>query len=248
MPTWNGSGWILVPAVIIDDSAIRFEDFNGDMGKLEKIIKESIADASHYKSPVEMERRIQKSPDSDSVKVVTCVANTGEEPVEAEVKGGLCSGVNVIGGNASWRGMVMPGSKQYVTYEADVDGNVKALPPQMLAYRDSMGEHSIIGQETPVFLLKKLSLAGVFLAGLVAGINPCLLAIMAFVSAMALSGKGNRLGVMLNLLAFCGGLMAIYLFMGIGFLRLIEYTPSITIIAKIRHNNTINSAGGMGVL
>ena len=221
-----------VPAVIVDDSAIRFEDFNGDTGKLKTILKDRIAEASHYKTPVVLQRRIQKSPDSDNVKVVTCVTNAGEEPVEVEVKGGLCEGVNVIGGDTSWKGTMMPGDKRYLTYEADVGGSVRSLPPQMLAYTDSMGEHSVVGQETPVFLLKKLSLAGVFLAGLVAGINPCLLAIMAFVSAMALSGKGNRLGVMLNLLAFCGGLMAIYLLMGIGFLKLIEYAPSVTLMLK----------------
>lgn len=60
----------------------------------------------------------------------------------------------------------------------------------------------------------ELSLAAVFLAGLLAGINPCLLAVMMFVSAMAMSIKGRRTDIIFNLLAFCAGLLFIYLAMG----------------------------------
>ncbi len=73
----------------------------------------------------------------------------------------------------------------------------------------------------------ELSVAAVFLAGLLAGINPCLLAVMMFVSAMAMSIKGRRTDIIFNLLAFCAGLLFIYLAMGVGFLRLIEKVPSI---------------------
>jgi cytochrome c biogenesis protein CcdA len=221
-----------VPAVVIDDRVIRFEDFNGDTEKLGRLIKEGIADASNYVMPVALERRIYR-PEGDRVRVVTCISNAGQEPVEAEIKNGLCDGVNVVSGDAAWHGIVGPGERQYVAYEADVQGSVNSLPPQTLTYRDSHGDHIIVGYETPVFLLKKLSIGAVFIAGLVAGINPCLIAIMAFVSAMALSAKGGRLGVMLNLLSFCGGLLSIYLLMGIGFLRLIEYTPSIAVAMKM---------------
>lgn len=221
-----------VPAVVIDDRAIRFEDFNGDTKKLGSLIKEGIEKASHYRRPVMLERKISKIPEKDTVNVVTGVSNVGDEPVYASIRGGMCEGVSVISGNASWQGLVVPGEKLYYTYEADVDGKVKTLPPQALTYRDSTGDHSIVGQETPVFLLKRLSMAAVFLAGVVAGINPCLLAVMAFVSAMALSTRGRRRDIIFNLAAFGAGLLSIYLLMGIGFLRLIEHMPSITAILK----------------
>lgn len=221
-----------VPAVIIDDRAIRFEDFNGDIVKLGDLIKQGIGEASHYQRPVTLERKISRVPEKDTVKVVTGISNGGGEPVYATVKGGLCEGVRVVSGNASWQGRVMPGEKLYQTYEADVDGKVKALPPQTLAYKDSMGDHFVVGQETPVFLLERLSMAAAFLAGVVAGINPCLLAVMAFVSAMALSMRGRRLDIVLHLLAFCAGLLSIYLMVGIGFLHIIERLPSITAILK----------------
>lgn len=215
-----------VPAVIVNDHAVRFEDFNGDTGRLGRLLNKSIADASQHKNPLALERGISGSAHGDTVKVVTSISNSGDEPVEASVSGGLCGGVRVVSGDISWHGIIGPGERHDVAYEAYVDAGVKSLPSQALTYRDSWGEHMIAGPETPVFSLKKLSMGAVFLAGLVAGINPCLLAIMAFVSAMALSAKSGRPGVMLNLLAFCVGLLSVYLLMGIGFLRLIEYTPS----------------------
>ena len=221
-----------VPAVIIDDRTIRPEAFNGDTKKLGGLIGRGIEEAAHYRRPVTLERRISRVPEKDTVSVVTGISNAGCEPIYATVRGGLCEGVSVVSGDASWQGRVMPGEKVYHSYEADVDGNVKTLPPQTLEYTDSAGDHLSVGQETPVFLLKKLSMAAVFLAGVVAGINPCLLAVMAFISAMALSMGGRRLDIVFNLLAFCCGLLSIYLMVGIGFLRIIEHMPSATAILK----------------
>ncbi len=221
-----------VPAVVVDGRAIRFEDTGGDPAKLGSLVRQAIEDAARHGGPVTLERKISKAAEKDTVTVVTGITNGGEEPVYATVRGGLCDGVRVVGGNASWQGRVMPGERLYHTYEADVDVKVKALPPQTLAYEDSAGGHIVVGQETPLFILKKLSMSAVFLAGLVAGINPCLLAVMAFVSAMALSMRGRRLDIIFHLLAFCGGLLAVYLMVGIGFLRVIERLPSLTSILK----------------
>lgn len=221
-----------VPAVIVNDRAIRPEEFGGDTKKLESLLKQAISGAGHYKRPVSLERKIQKNHNSDTVNIVTCLANSGDEPVYASVKGGTCEGVRVVRGETSWEGRVMPGEKLYLSFEADIARDVRSLPPQTMAYRDSTGDHSLTGPETPVFIMKKLSIVAVFLAGLVAGFNPCLLAVMAFVSAMALSMKGRRLDIILNLIAFSAGLLCIYLLMGIGFLGLIEAMPSVTTLMK----------------
>lgn len=221
-----------VPAVIVNGRAIRPGDFDGDTKKLESLLGRAIADACHDKTPVTLERRIVKVPGKDTVNVVTSISNTGVEPVQAAVGGGICEGVSVVSGETSWEGTVMPGEKQYLTYEADISHGVRSLPPQTLTYSDSLGGHRVSCPETPVFILRKLSFAAVFIAGLVAGFNPCLLAVMAFVSAMALSMKGRRLDIIFNLLAFSAGLLCIYLLMGIGFLRLIESVPSVTSALK----------------
>ncbi|WP_231845098.1 cytochrome c biogenesis protein [Methanocella paludicola] len=221
-----------VPAVIVNGRAIRPGDFDGDTKKLESLLRRAISDACHYKTPVTLERKIVKVAEKDTVSVVTIIANSGTEPVYATIRGGTCEGVSVVEGETSWEGTVMPGERQYLAYEADISRNVRSLPPQALTYSDSLGEHSVSCPETPVFILKKLSVAAVFIAGLVAGFNPCLLAVMAFVSAMALSMKGRRLDIIFNLLAFSAGLLCIYLLMGIGFLRLIESVPSLTSALK----------------
>ncbi len=221
-----------VPAVIVGDRAIRFEDFNGDTKKLRSLLEQSIRETTGRERPVTLERKISRVPEKGTVAVITGIANGGEEPVYATVQGGVCEGVRVVAGNASWQGRVMPGERLYHSYEAAVDERVKSLPPQTLVYKDSTGDHFVAGQETPVFLLGRLSLSAVFLSGLVAGFNPCLLAVMAFVSAMALSMRGRRLDIIFHMLAFCGGLLSIYLLMGIGFLRIIERLPSLTIALK----------------
>jgi cytochrome c biogenesis protein CcdA len=226
-----------VPAVIVDGRAIRPEDFNGDTKRLESLLSGAIAeaarsDAAHYKIPVTIERKISRIPEKDTVSVVTCISNAGEGPVFAAVKGGTCEGVNVVGGDVEWEGRILPGEKRFLAYEADIAPQIRSIPPQTLTYSDSLGSHSVRGPETPVFILKKLSPTAVFLAGLVAGFNPCLLAVMAFVSAMALSLKGRRIDIIVGLIAFSAGLLCIYLLMGIGFLRLIESMPSIAATFK----------------
>ncbi len=221
-----------VPAVIIGDRAIRAEDYNGDTARLGSLLRRDIAEAARHTRPIVLERKVSRDQEKDTLNVVTCVTNRGDEPVFTRVRGGLCDGVRVVAGDASWQGTLMPGDRHFITYEADVSGSVTTLPAQTLTYTDSRGEHRALGPETPVYLLKKLSPVAVFLAGVVAGINPCLLAVLAFVSAMALSMRGRRLYIVLNLLAFCAGLLSIYVFLGIGFLRLVERIPAATAILK----------------
>jgi cytochrome c biogenesis protein CcdA len=219
-----------VPAIIVNDRVVRFGDFNGDLDKLRALLKGDIEGASRYERPVAIERKLSR--EKDALNVVTCVTNTGGEPVYATVRGGLCEGVTVLSGDTSWQGSLLPGERRFISYTADFAAGVKALPPQTVVYSDSLGEHRVMGHETPVYLLNKLSMAAVFLAGLVAGINPCLLAVMAFISAMALSMKGRRIFIIVNLMAFCTGLLAVYLLLGMGFLSLMEKMPSIMAVFK----------------
>ncbi len=71
----------------------------------------------------------------------------------------------------------------------------------------------------------ELSVPTAFAAGLVAGINPCLLAIMAFIAGTTLSAGGRRSGIMARILSFCGGLMTVYLLIGVGMMELIGRVP-----------------------
>ncbi|MEA1906997.1 MAG: cytochrome c biogenesis protein CcdA [Euryarchaeota archaeon] len=76
--------------------------------------------------------------------------------------------------------------------------------------------------------LIRLSVPTVFVAGLIAGFNPCLLAILAFIASITLSGgESGRSGSrrMFRLVAvFCTGIFITYLVAGFGLLQAIGHT------------------------
>jgi cytochrome c-type biogenesis protein len=73
----------------------------------------------------------------------------------------------------------------------------------------------------------ELSAPTAFAAGLVAGINPCLLAVMAFIAGTTLSATGRRTDIIARILSFCGGLMTVYLMIGIGLMELLGRVPGL---------------------
>jgi cytochrome c biogenesis protein CcdA len=75
--------------------------------------------------------------------------------------------------------------------------------------------------------IAELSAPAVFMAGLVAGINPCLLAVMAFIAGTTLSTSGRRIGILTRILSFCAGLMAVYLLIGVGLMELVGRVPGL---------------------
>jgi cytochrome c biogenesis protein CcdA len=60
----------------------------------------------------------------------------------------------------------------------------------------------------------------VFTAGLIAGLNPCLLAILAFMASILLTAKG-KMKAIYTTLAFSMGIFTVYLLAGMGFFRVI---------------------------
>ncbi len=76
--------------------------------------------------------------------------------------------------------------------------------------------------------LIKLSVPAVFVAGLIAGFNPCLLAILAFIASITLSSGGSRRSgsrrMFWLVLVFCAGIFITYLIAGFGLLQAIGHT------------------------
>jgi cytochrome c biogenesis protein CcdA len=67
-----------------------------------------------------------------------------------------------------------------------------------------------------------LSVPSVFVVGFLAGFNPCLLAILAFIASVTLANTGRRRDVLLIVVMFSLGIFVTYLIFGIGLLRIIE--------------------------
>jgi cytochrome c biogenesis protein CcdA len=65
----------------------------------------------------------------------------------------------------------------------------------------------------------------VLLAGLLAGFNPCLLAVMAFLASVTISSSGSRRDMLAIVGGFCAGIFTTYMIAGIGFLKTVSFVP-----------------------
>jgi len=70
----------------------------------------------------------------------------------------------------------------------------------------------------------KLSVPAVFVAGLIAGFNPCLLAILAFITSVMLSSGRTNKRMLWMILVFCAGIFITYLIAGFGLLEMVGHT------------------------
>jgi cytochrome c biogenesis protein CcdA len=80
--------------------------------------------------------------------------------------------------------------------------------------------------------MTELSVPAAFLAGLIAGINPCLLAVMAFIASTTLAATGSSTAIIARVISFCGGLLAVYLLIGIGLMELMRLVPALDLALK----------------
>ena len=66
------------------------------------------------------------------------------------------------------------------------------------------------------------SVATVFAAGLLAGFNPCLLAILAFLASSMLSSTGRRKDILTMVAAFSLGMLAVYIVIAVGLFSVLQ--------------------------
>lgn len=110
-----------------------------------------------------------------------------------------------------------------ITY-ADYNGNTTLLRALMVeGIENSSNVSSMVPPEDNK--LPELSIPVVFIAGLLTGFNPCLLAIMAFLASVTLSAKGKRRDLLKIVAGFCAGLFAVYMLVGLGLLGAVKQQP-----------------------
>jgi cytochrome c biogenesis protein CcdA/thiol-disulfide isomerase/thioredoxin len=78
----------------------------------------------------------------------------------------------------------------------------------------------------------QLSVPSVLVVGFLAGFNPCLLAILAFIASVTLATTGRRRNVLLIVIVFSLGIFTTYLIVGIGILRIFEQSPSLQVTIR----------------
>lgn len=72
-----------------------------------------------------------------------------------------------------------------------------------------------------------LSFYLVFVAGLLAGFNPCILAVMAFLATLILSSSGNKKDILKMIVGFCSGIFITYMVVGLSILGTVHILPSL---------------------
>jgi len=116
-----------------------------------------------------------------------------------------------------------------ITY-SDYNGNEKRLEELLVAGIGNAPPIPVNNSVQPADggnILPELSLPVVLVAGLLAGFNPCLLAVMAFLASLTLSSKGNRIDLLKIVGGFCAGIFAMFMVVGMGLLGVIKQQPEI---------------------
>ncbi|VVB86802.1 Cytochrome C biogenesis protein transmembrane region [uncultured archaeon] len=112
-----------------------------------------------------------------------------------------------------------------ISYE-NYSGDTVKLEAEL---KDSIERASVSPSPSGVFTNNKivLSVPSVLVVGFLAGFNPCLLAILAFIASVTLATTGKRRNVLLIVLMFSLGIFTTYLVVGVGLLRIIEQSPTL---------------------
>jgi cytochrome c biogenesis protein CcdA len=227
-------GIVSVPAVIVDNGTPLLMENYSDLPAFYRAVREEL-NAASLPSPLEVSRSVSRVAGSSSPGAVTtdtCISCRSTVPLNVSVTGGLPDGAALMSGEPGWSGVLQPGESRHITCSFRVPAGVKSLPPQTISYDDSHGVRMIRGPEVAL-LAQKLSALSAFMAGLVAGFNPCLLAVMAFIAGTTISATHRRLDILARIAAFCGGLVAIYMLVGVGLLELMARVPSLEAQMKL---------------
>nr|WP_297761410.1 cytochrome c biogenesis CcdA family protein [Methanothrix sp.] len=119
----------------------------------------------------------------------------------------------------------------------DYDGNESRLRELIISALEG-GVHTNASSETPYpseqFESITLSTAlTVLIAGLLAGFNPCLLAILAFLATTVLSSAGRRRDLLSMILFFSLGILSVYLLFGMGLFRMMQDSDTASMLRLV---------------
>lgn len=92
---------------------------------------------------------------------------------------------------------------------------------------DGKGDATDIDTAIVLEKLNISSMATVLAAGLLAGFNPCLLAILAFMASAVIASSGRRRDIVSLVVFFSAGIFTVYYLFGVGTFRLFQENPSL---------------------
>lgn len=122
---------------------------------------------------------------------------------------------------------------QTIISYSDYNNDIDLLEELLVAAIDNAVSVPVIANNDSVrhsadnYALPELSILLVFIAGLMAGFNPCLLAVMAFLASITISSEGSRNDLIKIVVGFCVGIFATYMVVGLGLLSVVKQYPEI---------------------
>jgi len=222
---------IEIPDLIIDNhTVIGPANLEGEYRTVLRDIKDTIVSSYGYASPVTVHTIAEKKSESDSnVTVTVYITNQGNTAINASLSGGLTEGSRLVSGQFYWSGTLQPGVEEKVTYVLS-GGNTSYVFPSAVYYEDDCGGHVITDNYVPV-TTPVFSVPIAFASGIMAAFSPCILAVMAYMATLAVSGEKRYL-LLINIIAFSAGLLFMYSLIGICFYRISVTMPSMYNLAK----------------
>lgn len=121
-------------------------------------------------------------------------------------------------------------NRQTTIIYSDYKGDGRLLEDRLVQAIENAPPMIDNGSDLPDNIIEKqieLSFVGALIGGLVAGFNPCLLAVIAFMASITISSKGGRRDLLIIIAGFCSGIFMVYMLFGLGLLDLVKEHPEI---------------------
>jgi len=213
----DGYGIVEIPSMVVQEKEIiLYSDYRGNLSKLESLLLSSI-NKTLYEPEIDVHKEISpvKLNPGEEVTIKISVVNKKNITTDVFLIDQYPDFLVVKEGRPTWNGTLSPGEVKNITYAARVDpkthsGNHRIEGAQ-ITYIGADIEKKAVSNTVIIQIAVVLTLFTVFLAGLIAGANPCLFAVVAFMAAMILSNTGKKSEVIKFIFVFSSGVFLVYL-------------------------------------
>ncbi|MFQ6062741.1 MAG: cytochrome c biogenesis protein CcdA [Methanosarcinales archaeon] len=229
-----------IPTVVIEAvDFVEYEDYQDDLVKLKSILKSKIDAQLALKHDLivnkDISSRTVKS--GDLVKVKVTITNNGDEIAKniqaEETINPRNNNFVLVNGTTSWIGSLRPRESISYYYIVKIKNTNNAekekhtFPQTKISYEINGERKEVLGEKIAYVVQPSLSIFTIMLVGLLAGFNPCLFAILAFIASITLATSAKRRNVLYMVVMFCLGILFTYMVVGLGLLQFLKYSTSL---------------------
>ncbi|HID26436.1 MAG TPA: DUF11 domain-containing protein [Methanosarcinales archaeon] len=226
-----------IPTVVIESvDFVEYDDYQDDLVKLKSILKSKIDAQLALKHDLivtkDISSRTVKS--GDLVKVKVTITNNGDaiaNNIQAEEL--YTNNLVLVNGTTSWIGNLKPNESISYYYIVKIKNTNNAekekhtFPQTKISYEINCERKEVLGEKISYVIQPTLSIFTIMLVGLLAGFNPCLFAILAFIASITLATPAKRRNVQYMVVMFCLGILFTYMVVGLGLLQFLKYSTSL---------------------